>query len=92
MNRPVVYILQSLKNGRYYIGSTIDLDRRFEEHSSGFVKATKNIRPLKIVASIVCNNPSESRKSEYRLKQYKSRKIIENVIRDKMFPWQFKGL
>jgi len=30
-----VYILQSLKNSRFYIGSTTDLNRRLQEHLSG---------------------------------------------------------
>lgn len=31
----IIYILQSLVNSRYYLGSTNDLDRRLEQHNSG---------------------------------------------------------
>ena len=42
------YILISLKDEKKYIGSTINLRRRLVEHYKGFVKSTKNRRPLKL--------------------------------------------
>ncbi|MEI6479299.1 MAG: GIY-YIG nuclease family protein [bacterium] len=30
-----VYILKSLKDGRYYIGSTSDIEKRVERHNHG---------------------------------------------------------
>ncbi|MEK7549741.1 MAG: GIY-YIG nuclease family protein [Patescibacteria group bacterium] len=44
-----VYLLQSKKDGKLYIGSTDDLKRRIVEHSSGRVISTKNRRPLDLV-------------------------------------------
>ncbi len=90
MRKPVVYILQSSKNTRYYVGSTIDLDKRLEMHNSGLVSATKNMRPLAIVAFVECEDITEAKSSEYRLKKYKRRDILEKVILDKMFPWNYK--
>ncbi|PIT92196.1 MAG: hypothetical protein COU08_03885 [Candidatus Harrisonbacteria bacterium CG10_big_fil_rev_8_21_14_0_10_42_17] len=40
---PGVYILQSLKNDRYYVGSTDNFERRFGQHRTGRVKATQYI-------------------------------------------------
>ncbi len=42
------YILKSEKDGRYYYGSTSELDKRIRSHNSGKVKSTKNRRPLKL--------------------------------------------
>ncbi len=42
------YILQSLKNKRYYYGSTKDLNDRLKEHNYGHVKSTKANRPYVI--------------------------------------------
>ncbi|HTY36341.1 MAG TPA: GIY-YIG nuclease family protein [Bacteroidota bacterium] len=39
-------ILLSLKDGRYYYGSTSDLDQRLAAHNSGSVRSTKSRRPL----------------------------------------------
>ena len=43
-----VYILRSLKDNNQYIGSTIDVQKRFKEHNIGFVKSTKIRRPFVI--------------------------------------------
>ena len=44
-----VYILRSLKDNKRYIGFTENLERRIQEHNNGFVKSTKNRRPLKLI-------------------------------------------
>ena len=79
-----VYFLQSLKNQRYYIGSTVDLERRFNEHKNGLVKATKYLRPLKIVFFQEYSSISEARKVEYKLKKLKNRNIVERIIDERI--------
>ncbi|MBL7074708.1 GIY-YIG nuclease family protein [candidate division KSB1 bacterium] len=75
-----VYILQSKKNFRYYIGSTKDIKRRLEEHHQGKSKATRNIRPLELVYCKHYSILKEARQQERRLKSFKRRKIIERII------------
>jgi putative endonuclease len=43
-----VYILQSLKDGKFYTGSTIDLIRRLKQHRAGKVQATKSRLPIRL--------------------------------------------
>ncbi|MEX0933891.1 MAG: GIY-YIG nuclease family protein [Candidatus Paceibacterota bacterium] len=43
------YILQSLKNEKYYIGSTTDIVKRLERHNKGQNKSTRSGIPWKIV-------------------------------------------
>jgi putative endonuclease len=85
-----VYILESQKNKKYYIGSTDDIDRRIYEHNIGKVFSTKNTRPWVIKVFIECSSLHEARANEYKLKKYKRRDILEKVIRDKTFPWNYK--
>jgi putative endonuclease len=40
------YILKSEKDGRYYYGSSENIERRIARHNKGDVKATKSRRPL----------------------------------------------
>ncbi|MDP3557727.1 MAG: GIY-YIG nuclease family protein [Bacteroidota bacterium] len=40
-----VYILKSFKTGRFYYGSTDNLDNRLMMHNSGKVKSTKAFKP-----------------------------------------------
>ena len=44
-----VYILESEKSGRHYVGLTSNLKRRLTEHNEGKVKSTKRYRPWKII-------------------------------------------
>ena len=45
------YIIQSQKNGRFYIGSCHDIDVRIERHNAGATPSTKSGRPWKLVYS-----------------------------------------
>jgi putative endonuclease len=80
---PFVYILQSEKTGRYYIGSTNDLERRLDEHNSGHTSSLLYQRPMKIVFKKVYGSILEARQIERKLKKYKSRSIIERIIQDR---------
>jgi len=42
------YILISLKDGKHYYGSTIDIQKRLNHHNSGKVKSTKHRKPFKL--------------------------------------------
>lgn len=44
-----VYVLQSEKTGRFYIGQTADLRSRLYQHNSGKSTATKPYMPWKLV-------------------------------------------
>ncbi|MEK7637482.1 MAG: GIY-YIG nuclease family protein, partial [Patescibacteria group bacterium] len=44
-----VYIIQSLRFPRQYIGSTANVDMRLIKHNSGSVRSTKTYRPWKLV-------------------------------------------
>jgi predicted GIY-YIG superfamily endonuclease len=74
-----VYILRC-RNGRYYIGSTNEIRRRLIEHQCGYVKATKRILPVDLVFFQQCDTLTDARSLESKLKKYKSKKIIEQII------------
>ncbi|MDE2038113.1 MAG: GIY-YIG nuclease family protein [Patescibacteria group bacterium] len=78
-----VYILQSLKTGRYYIGSTNDVRRRLGEHNSGSTPSLKHQRPLALVFRKGYSVASEAKAVERKLKRYKSRSILERIISEK---------
>ena len=77
-----VYILKSLKNGKYYVGSTDNLERRIFEHNSGKSKYTRLSKPFELVFSQEFETLVLARKVEFKLKSFKSKKIIEQIIED----------
>jgi putative endonuclease len=77
-----VYILKSLKNQSYYIGSTGDLDRRLIEHNFGKTKSLVNLLPMELVFKQNFDTLLEARRAELKLKNFKSRRIIEQIILD----------
>ncbi len=74
------YIIKSLKNGKYYIGSTNNIERRVSEHNTGHSKYTKNKGPFELVYKEEYNTNSEAKKREYYFKSLKSSKAIEKLI------------
>jgi len=80
-----VYILQSLKNGSYYIGSTRNVQRRLEQHNSGNVQATKYKRPYKLVFFQEFASSREASMAEKKIRSWKRKDFIEKVIESGKF-------
>jgi putative endonuclease len=81
MKKCFVYILR-LKNNRFYIGSTTDINGRLRRHEIGSVKATEYLRPIKLEFFQEYNNINLARKIEHRLKRFKRKDFIEKIIKD----------
>jgi len=64
----IVYILESLKDGKHYIGQTSNLDRRLEEHNQGRVRWTKSHCSLKVTHIEKYASRTEAIKHEHFLK------------------------
>jgi len=73
------YILKSQKSGKFYIGHTNDINRRFIEHNSGQTKSTKSGIPWDIVFTKTFNSKTEAAAFETFIKKMKSRKFIEDL-------------
>jgi putative endonuclease len=77
-----VYILQSVKSGRYYIGSTNDLIRRLSEHRAGKTSSLRSMLPVELVFSKEYPSLLVARRMEKKLKRFKSRDIIGTIVSD----------
>lgn len=77
-----MYILKSEKNGRYYVGSSINPERRLlEKHNKGLVMATKYLIPWIIVFKQEYKEIKVARQVEYKLKTFKSKVILEKIVK-----------
>lgn len=73
------YILKTACND-YYIGSTDDLEQRLKYHKAGKVFSTKNKLPIQLVFKEYYNTKGEAQTKEYKIKKWKSKKMIERLI------------
>jgi len=76
-----VYILRSLQDGTYYVGSTQNLEERIERHNQGRSKFTKVKRPWKLVYREEFADRSSAMKRESEIKRHKRIAFIENLVR-----------
>ena len=77
MNHWTANILLSEKDGRYYIGSTCDVERSLKKHNAGGVDATKHRRPLKVVYFEQYANKKAASARERYLKSIKSMSLSQ---------------
>jgi putative endonuclease len=77
-----IYILQSTKTAKFYIGQNQNLEKRFDEHNSGKSKYTSKDAPWNLVWYSVVGTRKESYGLEQQLKRFKSRKRNIKHIED----------
>ena len=77
----LVYILQK-EEGKYYIGSTIDINARLKHHLDGYTPSTRKMGKLKLVFKQEYESLSEARKIEVKSKKLKRHDYIEKIIKD----------
>ena len=63
-----VYVLRSLKDGKYYTGFTPHLEERLKKHNAGRVVSTKGRRPLELIYAEACLNKIDVVRREKYLK------------------------
>lgn len=75
-----VYILKSLKDNKFYIGSTGNLILRIEKHNSGGNISTRNRRPLKLIYSETFEIKKQALQREKQIKSYKGGEAFKKLI------------
>ena len=75
-----VYILQSEKNGRYYVGQSNNLQGRLDKHNRGEVRSTKPGRPWVLKYAELVETRSQAVQRERQIKSRKKRNYIDSLI------------
>ncbi len=79
--KPVVYILKS-ETGKYYVGSTNNLERRLSQHVSGQTHSTKRMGSMNLVFQQEYNTLTDARSVELRLKKLKRKDFVEKIVKE----------
>ena len=77
-----VYVLLSLKDEKFYIGSTSNLTKRFLTHQKGLVNATKNRLPLKLIFYEAYLDKYDAIRREDYLKSSKGKQTLRNMMKE----------
>jgi putative endonuclease len=77
-----VYILKSLRNKSLYIGYTVDLKKRLEEHDDGKNISTKPFRPYKLIFYEAFLYRKDAKSREEYLKSGWGRKSIKKLLKN----------
>lgn len=64
-----IYMLKSLKNGKYYVGISDNVFRRLREHNNGKLKTTSKNKPYFVVFEKQHPDYKSARKHEIWLKK-----------------------
>ena len=78
---PCVYILE-FENGKFYVGSTTDLERRLRQHSSGHTHSTERLGIGELVFKQDYDTLEDARSVEYKLKKLKRHDYIAKIVAD----------
>ena len=76
-----VYVLQSIKDKRFYTGSTIDLRKRFSEHQNKQVYSTKGRGPFILIYYEARLDIKDARVREKYLKTGMGKRYIKNRLK-----------
>ncbi len=76
-----VYIIQSEKDGSYYIGQTSDLKERLKPHNERRSAYTRSKVPWKLICQEIFSSRSEAMNREREIKGKKNRAYIEQPVR-----------
>ncbi len=75
------YVIKSVKNGRFYYGSTDNLRRRFTEHNNGTGgKYTSDNRPFELVYYEAYNSYALAKQAERFYKSGYGREVLKSKL------------
>ena len=77
-----VYVLQSLKDAKLYIGHTEDLEQRLSDHNQGRNRSTAPRRPMELVFCEFYRSRSDAERREKYLKTSPGKRALKLMLRD----------
>ncbi|MCX6754460.1 MAG: GIY-YIG nuclease family protein [Candidatus Nomurabacteria bacterium] len=79
------YVLKSKKDGKWYIGYTSDLRKRFKQHNKGKSTYTKGRGPYDIIYYEACLNKEDALSRELYLKTGMGRRYLNSRLKRFLF-------
>ena len=75
-----IYILQSDKDSKYYIGSCTNVEARLKFHNSGLQRSTRNRIPFRMIYTEEFPDKHSALIREKQIKSYKGGQAFKRLI------------
>jgi len=76
-----VYVLESIKDKKRYIGFTTNLKKRIKEHQKGLSFSTKSRLPMKLIYFEACTNEEDAKRREEYFKTTRGRRFLAKRLK-----------
>ncbi len=76
-----VYVIQSARDGRLYVGMSKFVEERLKQHNKGMTSSTRFYKPWKLLFFENFENRIEARKREKYLKSGSGKEFIKKWLR-----------
>jgi len=80
-----IYVIQSLKDKKWYTGITNDLRKRFNKHNKNKVLSTKKRGPFRLIYYEACLNKNDAVARETFLKTGMGKRYLKNRLKRFLF-------
>jgi putative endonuclease len=80
-----VYIIESEKDGNFYIGRTNNLERRLKEHNNGENKSTKPSGHWRLIYYEACLDERDAIRRERYLKTSQGSRLLKARIKEYLY-------
>jgi putative endonuclease len=82
MNYYYVYVLHSLKDHKFYVGYTSNLQKRLDDHKNGLVRSTKYRLPVDLIYWEGCLNQQDATRREKYLKSTWGKRYLKQRLKE----------
>ena len=76
-----VYVMESLKDRKRYVGFTTNFQKRIEEHQKGLSVSTTPRLPMKLIYFEACTNKEDAKRREEYLKTTRGRRFLAKRLK-----------
>ena len=80
-----VYVLESETVSILYIGFTVDLKKRLEEHNKGLSNFTRKYKPWKLIYYEACVNEKDAKRREKYLKTTQGGRLLKRRLKEYLY-------
>lgn len=86
-----VYFLESINYPELYIGYTIDLRKRLQEHNCGLNFSTKSYKPWKLIHYEAYLNEKDAKRREKYLKTSQGARLLKRMLKEYFYQKKSKN-